>query len=194
MPAYSRHCRRSMLCGGRRSGVDAAVEMHLGCLLQQVAGWRRLQDEGKATVLQIVKSRATVLALKLLTISGSMGPLAAKYAERCRSRSASRPRPADRPLHTHVVGTALNWNCTSKTVISTGMICPILSCVCALYSLQNCMMLTPCRHSTLQGDLHVVCTSGDHALVTPGPPGRPTACSPDNDLQEDRAHEQQPSS
>lgn len=32
---------------------------------------------------------------------------------------------------------------TSYTVISTGMMVPALSCVAALYSLQNCIMLTP---------------------------------------------------
>ena len=33
---------------------------------------------------------------------------------------------------------------TSNTVISTGMMVPVLSCVRALYSLQKAMMLTPC--------------------------------------------------
>lgn len=41
---------------------------------------------------------------------------------------------------------------SSYTVISTGMIIPALSCVAALYSLQNCMMLTPC--SVQSGAMH----------------------------------------
>ena len=38
----------------------------------------------------------------------------------------------------------LNCSLTSKQVISTGMTVPTLSCVAALYSLQNCIMLRPC--------------------------------------------------
>lgn len=39
---------------------------------------------------------------------------------------------------------------TSKTVISTGMTVPTLSCVAALYSLQKAMMLTPCNSTMTQ--------------------------------------------
>ena len=46
--------------------------------------------------------------------------------------------------HWWIVKVLLGSGLTSKTVISTGMTVPALSCVAALYSLQKPMMLTPC--------------------------------------------------
>ena len=49
-------------------------------------------------------------------------------------------------IHTNARGDrAVQSLPTSNTVISTGMTVPIFSCVAALYSLQNCMIFTPCQ-------------------------------------------------
>lgn len=61
----------------------------------------------------------------------------------------------------------------SYTVISTGMMVPALSCVAALYSLQNCIMLTPLAPSAgPTGGAGLALPAASASLIMPVTVGR----------------------